>query len=100
MKIKNELKVVYKKIKSIFIRTDAFREHCENEVAIVLDAMGDYTTLDEVKEKIIQAGFSAALGYVPVIGGATVSLTADQIKTLSKLIVKYGHKAEKLMAKH
>jgi hypothetical protein len=60
--------------------------------------MSDYTTLDDIKSALITNAINIAISYVPVVGGITVSLTATQVKTLSKQVIIYGHKAEKLMA--
>lgn len=98
MTLKDTTKKIIKKIKSIFIKADLFREHCEDELAKVLNDMSSYTKLDDVKEKLIQTGIFIALSYAPVVGGVAVALTSEQVATLSKEIVKAGHKAEKLLA--
>jgi len=99
MSFKDTIKKVLKKVKNTFIKTDAFREHCEDELAKVLNDMSNYTALDDVKATLIASAINIAISYTPVIGGVTVALTAAQVKTLSEQVVLYGHKAEKLIAK-
>ncbi len=97
---------IFNKIKKIFIKTDAFREHVEDELSIVLKFMSNYKDLDDVKRALLVAGMTAGLNACTAgIGGTVAStLTPEQINTIAKLVIEYGHKAELLasnqLAKH
>lgn len=95
----NFLKYACKRIGNVFVKIDYFREHLENDLAHILRDASNFTSLDNAKEKIIQAALTSAISYAPVIGGVASSLSQEQIKIVSELIVLYGHKIEKALAK-
>jgi len=98
MSLKKGVTNIEHEIKKLFIRTDLFREHVEDHLAVILSDMSKFTALDEVKEALIQTAITAGLSYIPVIGGGVALLSSTQVHTISVLVVEYGHKAEKLMA--
>jgi len=94
----NFIKLACKKITSVFIKVDYFREHIENDLAHILRDASNFTSLDSAKATIIQVALTSAISYTPVIGGVTSTLSQERIRTVSELIIKYGHKLEKILA--
>ena len=100
-RLKDSIANVGQDVKKIFIRVDTFRENVEDAGATILEAAGNYTTLDDFKAAMIDAMLIAALNASTsgVAGTIATTLTSTQILAFSKSVVRMGHKCELAWAK-